>query len=127
MRSVKRSIEQWGLTNIGSSDMQKVLEELFDERGLSQKEISDMFECDPPAIRYWLKQFGLLHPKPRFEDAIASKGWESLSAFFTDSANVHKTFKQLAEEMGYCYATVSDAYTRFLKSRETKSEEFDEE
>ena len=119
--SVKHVVIEWGRENHGTNTLRQTLKILLDQ-GLKPRQISEMFGCTSAAVRYWLKNTGLVQPKPPFNTRLRNMGYVSPERFFTAPENTRKTLKTLAQELGVSYGTISRYYNIFLEQQGLKGD-----
>lgn len=117
MGDLKKSIEVWGEKNIGSKNLRKVLRHLCKLKKGEVTAVAEELGTTAQAMRYWLKKFSLVKDGRDFESLVKEAGYESLGDFFTDPRVARKTYKQIADEFGVKYPTVSRWYAQFMERR----------
>jgi len=95
-----------------------VLRHLYVVKGRTPEEIAQMFKpATAEAVRYQLRQFGLLDVRRKlsFLEAIAAKGFRSREDFF--KANADRSFVDLARDLGLTPGAISYQHDLYLKEK----------
>jgi predicted transcriptional regulator len=120
MAAIQEKIESWGKEHIGKSSVSEVMKHLRQKKEMGKRDIAKLFGCSIPTVRYYMAKAGIMEVREGFVEKIKGLGHKSTASFFTDPKNTHRTMKELAKELGFCYPTVSKYYYEFLKEKEGK-------